>query len=361
MNRDIYSTHKRRSSLSRPALMVLFGIAVIFVFLSIVYVNSQFSSISDAGDESDIYFVVKSGDNLGDIAKNLEEQGLISKKLYFNLYVRFKDSKDGIKADLYKLSPSLTIKEIAGVLLSGESTEDNEITIIEGWTINQVATKYAEFKRDFGRSGKSQEELENEFMQAVNKASDYDYAFLKDAPENATLEGFLFPDTYELYQDAMPKDLIDKMLVNFDNKLDDELIKGIEERDENIFEIITLASIVQREVQTEEDMKGVAGVYFNRLYIGRNLESDVTVNYVTGKNDPTPSYADTDAESLYNTYQNEGLPPGPVANPGIMAIRATINPTDHDFYYFLTRLDTGEALFSTRGYEHEAKKEKYLK
>jgi len=151
------------------------------------------------------------------------------------------------------------------------------------------------------------------------------------------------------------------MLANFDKKIDEDLKKKIEDREENIFEIITLASIVQKEVQTEEDMKSVAGVYFNRLYIGRELESDVTVNYVTGKNDPTPSYEDTDTESLYNTYKYEGLPPGPVGNPGLMAIRATVNPTDHDFYYFLTRLDTGEAIFSTRGYEHEANKEKYLK
>ena len=276
------------------------------------------------------------------------------------MYLSLKDSGEGIKADLYKLSPSLTIKEIAGVLLRGESTRDNEIRIIEGWTINQIASEYAKFKKDFSKSDKTEEDLQGEFLKASQKTSDYDYDFLKSAPEDATLEGFLFPDTYELYQDATPQDLIEKMLTNFDNRI--ENLKGdIEERDENIFEIVTLASIVQKEVQTEEDMKGVAGVYFNRLYIGRELESDVTVNYVTGKNDPTPSYADTDAVSPYNTYQNEGLPPGPVSNPGIMAIRATVNPADHDYYYFLTRLDTGEALFSTRGYEHEAKKEKYLK
>ena len=361
MNKDIYSSHKRRSSLSGPASLVLFAILAVFIFIGIVYINSNFKKAKDSNNQTDIYFVVRGDDDLRDISKNLEDQGLISKKLYFNLYVRLKDSRDSIKADLYKLSPALTIKEIAGVLLSGQSTKDNEITIIEGWTIDQVADEYAKFKKDFAKVDQPQEELKNDFRQVANKASDYDYEFLKDAPGEATLEGFLFPDTYELYQDAKPRDLIEKMLTNFDNKLDDELIKGVKERDENIFEIVTLASIVQKEVRTEEDMKSVAGVYFNRLYIGRNLESDVTVNYVTGKNDPTPSYNDTDVSSPYNTYQNEGLPPGPVSNPGIMAIRSTIYPTEHNYYYFLTRLDTGEALFSTRGYEHEAKKEKYLK
>ncbi len=363
MNRDIYSPHKRRSSLSGPATIFLLVIIVLLCFGLVSFVNGKFSEIKNLEDKSDVYFAVKNGDNLGKIAQNLENQGLINKKLYFSLYMRFKNSGDTIKADLYKLSPSLSVKEIANVLLSEEGTEDNEITIIEGWNINQIGDKYASFMKDFGKSEKSTEELKNEFAQAASKASDYnDYEFLKNIPKGATLEGFLFPDTYELYQDATPQDLIVKMLDNFNNKLDDtELKKGIEDSKETLFDIITLASIVQKEVKTEEDMKGVAGVYYNRLTIGRNLESDVTVNYVTGKNDPTPSYADTDAESLYNTYQHEGLPPGPVSNPGLMAIRATIFPAEHDYYYFLTRLDTGEAIFSVHGYEHEANKEKYLK
>lgn len=229
------------------------------------------------------------------------------------------------------------------------------------WTINQIADKFASFKKDFAKSERSEEELRSGFVKEASTISNYDYEFLKDLPENATLEGFLFPDTYELYQDATPQDLIKKMLTNFDSKISGELKEAINNREENLFEVVTLASIVQKEVKTEEDMKGVAGVYYNRLAIGRELESDVTVNYVTGKNDPTPSYKDTATNSRYNTYQYEGLPPGPVGNPGLMAIRATTYPAEHNYYYFLTRLDTGEALFSTRGYEHEAKKEKYLK
>ena len=327
----------------------------------IINANKKFNTARNIDDKSEVYFEVENGNSISSIARNLEKQGLISKKFYFKLYISLKNSEDGIRADLYKLSPSQSIKEIASTLLAGESTRDNEITIIEGWTIDQVATEFAEFKKDFGKSDQSKDELRNEFIQAAEKASDYDYEFLKNIPKKATLEGYLFPDTYKLSQNSEPKDLIEKMLVNFDKKIDNNLKESVKQRDEDLFEIITLASIVQKEVQTIEDMRSVAGVYYNRLYIGRNLESDVTVNYVTGKNDPTPSYNDTYTDSLYNTYQNEGLPPGPVANPGLMAIEATINPTEHDYYYFLTRLDTGEALFSTRGYEHEAKKEKYLK
>lgn len=361
MSRDIYSPHRTRGSLSGLALIIIIVPLLVLAVGAIFYVSKQFAAVKDASDETVKYFAVRSGDNIKDIAENLEKEGLIADKTYFSIYVSFKDRGKSIKADLYELSPSQSLKEIARVLLAGESTRDNEITIIEGWTINQIASEFASFKKDFAKSDRSEEELKNGFLTAVSKPTDYDYYFLKDLPENATLEGFLFPDTYELYQDATPSDLIEKMLTNFDNKVSGELKEEIENREENLFEIITLASIVQKEVKTEEDMKGVAGVYYNRLAIGRELESDVTVNYVTGKNDPTPSYKDTAANSLYNTYQHEGLPPGPVGNPGLMAIRATTYPAQHDYYYFLTRLDTGEALFSTRGYEHEAKKEKYLK
>lgn len=361
MSRDIYSPHRRRSSLSGLALIIIIVPLVILLIGAVFFVFSQFNSVKNKEDNSTKYFAVKSGDGIRDIAKKLEEQSLITNKDYFSLYVSFKGGSDSIEADLYKLSSSQSMKEIASVLLAGESTRDNEIVIIEGWTVDQIASEFATFKKDFAKSDRSEDELKNGFIAETSKVSDYDYEFLKDLPKGVTLEGFLFPDTYELYQDAQPSDLIDKMLTNFNSKLDDDLKKSIEKREEDLFEVITLASIVQKEVKTEEEMKGVAGVYYNRLYIGRELESDVTVNYVTKKNTPQPSFEDTKVNSPYNTYKYEGLPPGPVGNPGLTAIRATTYPAKHDYYYFLTRLDTGEAIFSTRGYEHEAKKEKYLK
>ncbi len=150
------------------------------------------------------------------------------------------------------------------------------------------------------------------------------------------------------------------MLDNFSNKISEEMRRDILAQGKTLYEVLIMASIVQQEVIDIEEMKKVAGVYYNRLDLEMNLQSDATITYITGKEDPRPSDADTLVDSPYNTYLYPGLPPGPINNPGLDAIKAAVYPAEHSYFYFLTTLDTGEAVFSVTAGEHQEAREKYF-
>lgn len=185
-----------------------------------------------------------------------------------------------------------------------------------------------------------------------------DDSFLKQA---AGYEGYLFPDTYRVYKDFTAKDLIDKMRANFERKLTADLRADIKNSGHSEKEIIIMASILQKEVRTEEEMKIVSGIFWDRIKIGQALQSCATLAYILGVNKAQYSYEDTQIVSPYNTYLHRDLPPGPVSNPGLVAIKAAIDPTKTDYNYFLSRPDTGETVFSVTLDEHNAAKAKYLK
>ncbi|MDO8261489.1 MAG: endolytic transglycosylase MltG, partial [Candidatus Magasanikbacteria bacterium] len=198
---------------------------------------------------------------------------------------------------------------------------------------------------------------------SLAKPTDYsaDYAFLADKPSYRGLEGFLFPDTYRIFVDATADEVIRKMLNNFDAKLTPEMRAEIEKQGKTVYEIVTMASIVQKEVRNEKDMKIVSGIFWNRIKNGQALESCATLAYVLGENKKQYTYEDTRVESPYNCYINRGLPPGPIANPGIKAIEAAIYPEDTNYNYFLSSFETGETIYSRTFEEHVRNKEKYLR
>jgi UPF0755 protein len=177
-------------------------------------------------------------------------------------------------------------------------------------------------------------------------------------PGNVDLEGFLYPDTYIFEKNVTADEVVEKMLQNFDKKL----TAGIKARAKNselsLYEVITLASIVEREVAKPEDRKLVGSVFLNRLEIGMALESCATIQYITGENKKQFTYAETRVASPYNTYINRGLPPGPIGNPSIDSILAVIEPQDSNYLYFLSA--DGTTYFSRTLDEHETKKAKYL-
>jgi len=149
-------------------------------------------------------------------------------------------------------------------------------------------------------------------------------------------------------------------LANFNAKLTPELRQEIVKQKKSFFEVLTLASIIEKEVSEPEDMKMVADIFYKRLKAGIALQSDATVNYATGKSLIQPTYQDLSVNSLYNTYRYPGLPPGPISNPGINALKAAIYPTPNPYYYFLTT-ESGQAIYSKTYEEHLINKNKYLK
>lgn len=296
---------------------------------------------------------IEKGDNAVVIGKKLEREKLISKDVYFIVYVWSRGLNKKIIAGEYEIAPGLTIPEIARIITRGEIISTQiKITFPEGWTNKEMELRITnnELRTDDFNSLTSQPAFFQE---------KYGYAFLDRLPEGATLEGFLFPDTYFFSKDAMAEDIIQKMLENFENKLLPELQQEIKSQGKTVHEIITMASIIEGEVRSDSDRKIVSGIFWNRIKNGQALQSCATLAFVLGENKKQYSFADTRVESPYNTYLNRDLPPGPISNPGLAAITAAIYPTETNYNYFLSDPATGVTIFSKTLDEHNANKVKY--
>ncbi len=350
---DISHLTSNLKSMSKKIIILIIIIIAALIITAGGYFGYQFyinHGIDAAASDNDAEktFVVNKGENLNQIAENLEKEGLIKKALFFESYIKKEDLETKLQAGEYILKATMTPKEI-GNLITGGSTKEGQITIPEGWKAEEIA-------EDLSQEGIISKQ---EFMNLVKK-SDFDYAFLSDKPENASLEGYLFPDTYRIDQEANSQEIIQKMLDNFDQKLTQALRDEIKKQNKTIFEIVNLASIIEREVPKEKDRKIVAGIFYNRLDLGKALESCATIQYILGSNKKQFTYEETRTESPYNTYTNAGLTPGPICNPGITAIKAAISPQKTDYLYFLSGID-GKTYYAMTYEEHEVNKTKHLK
>ncbi len=248
---------------------------------------------------------------------------------------------------------------------------ENTIQIIEGWT-NRGISQYFELEGMW----QSEELLEivglpqidyRNVEEGVPPLKDYSdqFSFLEDKPDYYGLEGYLFPDTYRIYTDATIEDVVIKMLENFDKKLTSEMRADIKKQGKTIYEIITMASIVEKEAPISQgddnDARIVSGIFWDRLKIGQALQSDATLSYIFGDNKPQHQGEELEVDSLYNTYKYPGLPPGPICNPGILAIKAAIYPIKTNYNYFLTPKDSQEVVYARTYDEHLQNKYKYLK
>ena len=301
--------------------------------------------------QSPVAIKIDKGMGVKEISSLLSQRGLIRNKFWFEVYIWAKKQESRMQAGGYELSITQNVPEIVSVITGGKVIKDEtQITFPEGFTMAQI-------KERFLAQGFSVAENLNQ-----EKIGDYQvqYKLLAQAPSEASLEGFLFPDTYRFKNDTKEAEIVKKLLDNFDKKMLPEWREAIAKQNKTIYEVIILASIVQQEAIGDQDMPMIAGVFANRLRIGMALESDATINYVTGKKDRQPLYEDLKVNSPYNTYQNRGLPPTPICNPGAAAIEAAINPATTDYLFFLHPLD-GATVFSKTLDEHNRNKVKWLK
>ena len=297
------------------------------------------------------YFKVTSGESVSQMASDLKSQGIIKSPTIFKYYAKFKSLDSKFIAGEHQLSGSMSIKEVALALTSKASVDqENVITIIEGWKISDMADYLSNQgivkKADFLATAKT-----------AKWKSQYD--FLADA-KGSTLEGYLFPDTYRIFKNATADDIVKKMLDNFDHKITAQMRQYIKSQKKSLFEIVTMASILEREAKSATDKKMVSDIFWKRITAGIALGSDATVNYVTGKSEMRPSTQDLANDSLYNTYKYRGLPPGPINNPGLDAITAAIYPTKNPYYYFINDLKTGQIYYGKTYDEHLQNVRKYL-
>ena len=244
---------------------------------------------------------------------------------------------------------------------------DKTVTIIEGWNSRQIAEKLADSQLGFSIDDflkiAGQPKKNYQSLPANQWPEDFsdNYEFLKDKPKQVGLEGYLFADTYRFRPSSSPKEVIIKLLDNFDQQLNTKMRQDIEQQGRTIYQIITMASLLEKEVKTEQDMKIVADIFWRRIKNGQRLESCATLAYILGQNKPQYSFEDTRINSPYNTYINSGLPPGPIGSPSLKAIKAAIYPTPNNYNFFLSRPDNGETIFSRNFEEHKINKAKFLK
>lgn len=307
-------------------------------------------------------YVVHQGDGARVISEGLEKAGLIRSARYFLFTVWRRGDQSKFASGSYELSPSMKTNEIERALAGGKPvSNEREITIVEGWTIDDIAdyleaegiASKKEFYAEVGESAK--------FVKP-GSLPDWaaSYSALADLPANASLEGYLFPDTYRVYADGGAKPVVRRMLANLENKLTPELRREIAEKHRSLRDVLILASVIEREVRGAEDSAMVADVFWKRVDAGRGLEADSTVNYITGHSKPSVSYQDTKVDNPWNTYKYRGLPPGPIGNPGMTAIRAAIRPARNPYWYFLTDKD-GNVHYAKTLDEQISNKRKYLR
>src|SRR3990167_7175512 len=317
----------------------------IIIVLAIILIAGLFywrnlNSPADSGGSARI-FLVNQGENVMQVAENLRQDNLIKSAFYFKYIAR--RGRLSIKAGEYTISPSMTTSEISERLTSGEAlSQEKQIRIVEGWNIKDIndylnknkivpENTFISIAKQEIRNLKSEIKLSGELT--------------NDLLETASLEGFLFRDTYRIFKMSTAEGIILKMLSNFGKKLTPEMRAEIKRRNKTIYEIVTMASIIEKEVRTPADMKIVAGVFWNRIKYGMPLQSDASLSYILDDKVGAHTINDLKIDSPYNTYKYPGLPPGPIANPGLNAIQAAIYPVYTEYNYFLSDPKTGATIF----------------
>lgn len=334
-------------------------VGVLLVVLIVFFIVYQ-AEINNANDNvfGEKQFEITKGQGVSGIVDNLVTGGFLTKPFWFKTYVflhgyrsQFVDGKFAVRTDL-------NIKNLVKTLLSKDNNKEVEIKILEGWNVGEI-DKYLSGK-GLVKSGELVD-YSNSFNNgsALAQIIKNRWDFLKDRPINASLEGYFYPDTYRVYSETMVEEIAAKMLNNFNRKLTPELTNEIKKQGKDLNQIIILASIVEKEMFGYENRQKVADIFWKRLAAGMALQSDATVNYVTKKGVASPSADDIRVDSRYNTYKYPGLPPGPICNPSIEAIKAVIHPEKTPYWYFLTTPE-GQMIFSKTHDEHVTNKQKYL-
>lgn len=298
----------------------------------------------DSENTEIVTITVPRGATTTSIAALLMESSLIQSEMVFKMAAKELEADGKMQAGDYELSQSMSTDDIIEKLVAGDVVINTvSFTIPEGYELKDIT------ERLVAEGLVDQEKFEQALLE------EYDYRFL-DGQDS--LEGFLFPDTYEMRVGASEKEIVDRMLLRFDEIFVDEYYTRLEELGLTMNQAITLASIVEREAAAKEEFPIVAGVFHNRIEDGMLLQSCATVQYILGERKERLTYDDIAIESPFNTYINAGLPPAPIASPGKLAIESTLYPESHNYYYFVVKKGgNGTHVFSETLAGHNKAKE----
>jgi UPF0755 protein len=321
-------------------------------------------------DDRPVRFEVAPGTPARAIGQQLQEAGLIDDPLLFEAYVRVNELDSRMSAGTFILSPAMTLVEIAEILQHAEASAVT-VTIPEGWRVEQIADYLVEADIFAGNPTAGDDYRRQATTSDLTGLDASRYPFLGERPAGVSLEGYLFPDTYDVpAEGATAADLLSRQLDNFAARVPDlyEAAVAAGDTDLSLYEVLTVASIVEREAVVPEERPAIARVYLNRLAADMRLEADPTVQYAMGYQPEseqwwkTPVFLEeySSVVSPYNTYLNAGLPPGPIANPGLSSIQAVLQPEEHDYLYFVALPDgTGRHVFAQTWEEHVENVQRY--
>lgn len=339
------SNSKSKSSLSEKILSPFIALQEMFAELSIKYVIGVAAAVffcifvvamvlifadpkpikisHNNNYDKKIHIKVSAGMTTAEIADQLAKKGVITSSLKFRFISRVRGYDNQMKPGTYIFTAGMSDEEVFEEILNG-SKYLVKFTIPEGFTVKEIAARLENL--DLADA--------EDFLKAAEKFQPYEYM---KRPENVlyAAEGFLFPETYSVESDYSIDEILEMMAGEFNKRLTDEMRKKAQEMNLSIHDLITLASLVEKEVRYSEDRPVVAQIFLKRLQLNMPLQSDATLQYLMDAPKEDVSLDDTKIESPYNTYQNAGLPPGPVANPGIAAIEAVLNPSNTDYLYFV--------------------------
>lgn len=317
----------------------------------------------DPTDDQLVQVNIPIGSSNKSIGSILEEEKIIKSGMVFTYYMKTENITD-FKAGYYQMSPNMTLDEIAVLLQQGgtkepEALADARISIPEGYSADQIAELFAEKtkikKKEFLDTLKDEaffEELYQDYGQLLESAK-------KAENVRYRLEGYLFPATYNYYKEKSVKDMIREMVDKTNSELA-ERQESIDQSGMTIQQVLTLASLVEKEGVEKEDRRNIAQVFLNRINADMPLQSDISVLYAMEKHKVHLSNKDTEIDSPYNLYINKGFGPGPFNNPGIEAIDAVLNPEPNTYYYFLANIETHKVYFAETYEEHLQLKEEHI-
>lgn len=335
--------------------IIFFVFLVIIIGGVLVAYKTYDETINYVAEINDpVQFTVVEGDNFTTLLDELQSKGLIKNKQVIQVYLSLNDINPNVKIGTYTIESDIDLPRLIEILEKGVFKPGVRVTIREGLRSDQIADLLeAELSTSTGYSN-------GEFVAFVNNPaiellSEETRLFLSThLPAGKSLEGFLFPDTYEFSPEQTTMQILNVMLGNFVTKVSADIdFSNIDTGSQTptLYSGLTLASIVEKEASGNDKKEVISSVFHNRLRDGMRLESDATVNYVTKKNDAAPLIADTLIESPYNTYRSDGLPPTPINNPGLASIKAALFP-DQTGYYFFFHDDAGNSYLSTTYNEH---------
>lgn len=353
--KDAHRKTERRSKPEKPRKKhgCLFSILYVIFIISVSIILSC-AAIFVANDvlalvkeDTNITFRVAEDTTVGALSNQLEEEGVIKYSRIFQLFVKFAKKDRNVMAGEYVLSPSMDYAQIAMVLRNADDTQTVNVTIPEGYTLEQIKETLIDNKA-------CTEEVLNEAL--TNYPFKHTFLVDQQPPEENWLEGYLFPDTYTFVMntDDAVHDVVNKMLNRFDEMYDDKIQSGAEELGLTVHEVVTIASLIEREARAEDEFATISGVIHNRLNNPTEfpkLQIDATVQYVVGHKAELTS-ADLEVDSPYNTYLYDGLPPGPICCPGYSALYAATHPEQHNYYYYVAKSD-GTHLFASTYSQHQ--------